>query len=336
MDAVNSLSNFTNQSHAGYYEWSGGATLQVLFTIATFLTNGFVLAIFASRPRLITPFSIYLINLLIANVVDTLANPLRIVELLRTDWFAWSRWCLVMLYSDWIPNAIVQQSHLLITVNRIWAIARPISYRNSHTKPVAMAICAGTWLYVHIIILPFYVRDLLYYGNFDSDRWCIVNVSAQKGYAMMLQLVIYLIPYILILLAYPFLWYRRRMQMRAMPRSKEWIPLSGTEDNSLNTTPTKNTPQEQSRKPVAKKRSRENSTGFTVLTVQTISILVCWTSSKIYGTASAYFHYELGWLGQVGNIMYMIQMVIDPLLFVLVLPELRAAVIQVIKCRNMR
>ncbi|XP_055349548.1 melanopsin-A-like [Paramacrobiotus metropolitanus] len=325
----NSTIIYANSSRDPYGTWNGAATIQTLFTIATLATNGVVLSLFICRPRLCTPFAMYLINLLTANILMTLANPLRTIELMRTDWFAWSRWCLVLIYSDWVSSAVVLHSHFLITTNRIWAIVLPISYRNVHNRKVAVGICAVMWLYCHVWLLPLFIRDFLYYGNFDSDRWCIINVNEQLVYSQVIQVVVFLLPYVAILIAYPFLYYRRRMQMRSVMHNQKSIPSS--EEHS-NKTPA-STEQGQL---TTKKPGRENSTGFTVLTVQTISVFICWTVTKVYGTVGTFMDIEIGWLGQLGTTMYLVQMVLDPILFTLALPDLRAAAVQLIKCAYYR
>ena len=112
-----------------------------------------------------TPFNCYLINLVTVTLLnDVLYGPLNIVSNVYMAasglWTATS--CNIYLYSYWVLQANLGTAHMLITLNRIWAVAWPISHRLWQTRRMVIGWSTGMWVYLHVVIVPALVMDTLW------------------------------------------------------------------------------------------------------------------------------------------------------------------------------
>ena len=110
------------------------------------------------------PFTISIIHLLIANIINTVCPQIfEIVALLRS--FPALGWGFyeTCLYSSYIVHVVVYNSHFFIALNRIWAVSSPIAYRAYQTKRVAVIASISLWAYIHLVFLPAFVRDQVYH-----------------------------------------------------------------------------------------------------------------------------------------------------------------------------
>lgn len=100
--------------------------------ISNIVLNSIVLGHFLKYRHLRTPFAIYLINLLSTNFACAwLQSPAKfIVGLYNSNWTVLnSAVCTVNLYGAGVVGAGTMTSHVLITINRLWALVFPLSYK---------------------------------------------------------------------------------------------------------------------------------------------------------------------------------------------------------------
>lgn len=194
-DNISYLSNFnSNTSFATNFEsnntgtnadpprWNYSSILSVIITVCGILTNTTVLAVFVKkRNTLVTPFSIYLINLLLSNLSNLiLFYPLDVIQqAYGKGWFLGNTVCTVYVYGFVVLNATMGTSHLLIILNRLWAVTFPISYRARHTKSFAFKVCLGMWMYLHATHISGVILDTLYYRIPLDVGGCQLNIDAQ-------------------------------------------------------------------------------------------------------------------------------------------------------------
>ena len=147
------------------------AALPKIFTVATTLSilfNCLLMLVFALDRNLHTPFNVYLINLLTANLLlSTIQNPLEIINnVYPTAFWPGPTVCTFYIYAQYVLQAGVSGAHILIAVNRTWAVLHPLSYRSIHSRWTAAALCAGMWVYIHVVLLPGVINDArLRYAN---------------------------------------------------------------------------------------------------------------------------------------------------------------------------
>lgn len=133
--------------------WSFIPTFTLVNSIVNVFLNGCVLLLFLTERHLQTPFAIYLINLLIVNLAcNVMQSPVNIITTLYSSWTVINQSvCTMYLYGTSVVSGGMMFSHALITANRIWAIAFPISYRTYHSKRTAIFTVFGLWIYIHLL-----------------------------------------------------------------------------------------------------------------------------------------------------------------------------------------
>lgn len=319
-------------------EWNSTATVAVILSLLTFLSNGFVLAIFVKDQRLRTPFTIYLMNLLCANLILNMINPLRTLDITYLPGLggAGSPLCQIQKYSDWTSAAVVLHSHVLITINRIWAIAFPVSYRNHHSKTAAIFMCVTAFVYAHFMTVPFQIIDAVHQGLPAGIDHCVINPHEQVIYSKFLQIIAYDFPVFLIVAAYPLLYWERnkRSKMIDSRSSTRISAIARTKGSSSNPVDSSDLPAPNPRSSSDTTPSKEHRRAFSVLTVLTASIFICWTPSKIYGTLEIFANIQdLPVLfSHIAKFLYGVQAILDPILFAASLKNLRDAIKRHLRC----
>ncbi|XP_055356061.1 galanin receptor type 2-like [Paramacrobiotus metropolitanus] len=294
-----------NNSSEIKYEWNGSTTSLVIFTVLTLLMNGYILLLFAIKRTLHTPFAVYLISLLCANIFQTFADLLNLLTYTRQRWYFTSFLCSVAIYSEWVGGAAVLHSHLTITLNRIWASTFPIHYRNYHSIRTAVLFCLLMLGYCHLLTGPLLLIDYLYYRpGMANATECTIAMDAQPQYAGFVDVWVYVVPMLVMLLSYPYLLWKRK-QLGKVTESP--AVTNGGVPNG--------------------KATADSSHGFRVLTALTGSIVICWAPEKIYWMLLAFWGVDVTVLKEAANLMYSVQTVLDPLLFAVALKDLKVVII---------
>lgn len=183
----------------------------VIFLVVVAL-NGFTLFMFIRKESLRTPFGVYLMFLLSYNMVFSfMQNPLDVINNLFSHWILNSQWCSLYIYATYFVTAGSMHTHVLVTLNRVWAVNFASKLQ---TKKAAVFLCVCMFVYVHVILLPGFVLDAMYYRTPSSSGSCYLNTDAQQGWSITVQFVIYIVPEVIMLVAYPFIWYGRRVRKK--------------------------------------------------------------------------------------------------------------------------
>ncbi|XP_055353306.1 uncharacterized protein LOC129599178 [Paramacrobiotus metropolitanus] len=132
-------------------------------TAAPLILNCGVLILLIKEKALRTPFNVYVIVLLCSNILYVGINNITMIMTPVGHWWIGDGACTVQLYCRYIVITVITHSHVLISINRAWALYWPVSYKNNHTSTVAWLLCFGMVVYVHVCQLPGLVMDALYY-----------------------------------------------------------------------------------------------------------------------------------------------------------------------------
>lgn len=305
--------NFTNEisttwnlslNATGIPLWTFTSVLEVITSILTFSLNGFVLGVFIVESRLRSPFTAYLMALLSANIIyAAIQNPFDIIGLLYLSWWRLdSCICSLYLYGNWVFGGIPIHVHSLITINRIWALWLPASYRCHHNTKVAVFLCITSCVYVHLITLPGLLIDQISYTAFKDFKTCELNAE-QIAWTTVTMLLIYDLPIFFIISAYPLLLYKYLT----------WRRVSFRKDTII----------QPRRMP-----HRGQKSAFSALTFMTISITVCWSPGELYYTVKSFIDVDIDQVRQTGTLLYSFQPVIDPLIFMLTQKDFRRIIRQ--------
>ncbi len=126
----------------------------------------------------------------------------------------------MVLYSQ----TVMSHTHALIALNRLWAVMHPISYRNMHSRGIALFVCVSTWVSALAINMPFLMLDSAFYRQRPSTaHTCYTANDDQKSYSIALELVCFVVPEVLVWLALPVVlvarWRRRQKRQQSVAPS---------------------------------------------------------------------------------------------------------------------
>lgn len=279
------------------------------------ISNSFVLYLFFVKTHLRTPFSVYVISLLISNILThcVFIGPLSIINSFSSYWWMGSFACLFYQYGNWVVSGGCSAAHTLIVVNRIWGLAFPLSYRNVHSKSLAIILCIASWIFVHVVCLPGVAIDAAFHFGFDIIIECAMTMhsTGQRIWIWIAMVVIFDLPIILIVVAYPFFLYlhiKRRRNLRELV-SRHTNTNNGRKETNAN--------------------YDKNVHAFAVLTFMTFSLVICWAPADILWIIA---DTTPAWLLILSSFLYQLQAVLDPIMFILCLKDLRAVVVECLFC----
>ena len=173
-------------------------------SLLAFLANSLTLYIFVSTRSLHTPFNIYLMFVLTFNIINAVVVcPLDTLAVLYPHWIFGSKMCTAYLYLVWMTQGVIPHTHLLISLNRAWAVIFPHSYRRRMSVKLSMGSCVGLVVYTNVMILPLIVLDAIQYRVDELENGCEVNILAAGGLGAATQYIMYDFPIAMVILLYP-------------------------------------------------------------------------------------------------------------------------------------
>ncbi|XP_055349771.1 uncharacterized protein LOC129596497 [Paramacrobiotus metropolitanus] len=219
-----------------------------------------------------TSFTIYLLFLFCANIIYAVGQyPLEVIR----QGFPGGYWlphsvCCLHMYLNYAFAPVAMHMHVLITLNRLWATTFPLSYKQVYSKKVAASLCVLMAVYVQLLCLPLVVLDFLYYHLPEREYGCIVNTEAQVVYSAVVAIVSTDVPVVVVLGAYPLLWYKEKQRRKTRLGMKAEM----TTKTNLGGPADANT---------FRRKAPSTSRPFVILTLLTFSVTICWTLIKCYG-----------------------------------------------------
>jgi 7 transmembrane receptor (rhodopsin family) len=188
-------------------DWHFITIYNLTVAILSFMANGTVMMTFLLKSSLRKPFNVYLINLVTANFLFAcMASPVSLLNNLFSGWWLSQTYCSVGLYSQRILEAAVRMSHALITINRIWAIFWPFSYRVNHSGKTACLVCLAGLSYILVNLLPGLILDSMYYRPPLLINKCEFNGRAQWSFVLATQFSVYNLTTLVVVGSYPIIW----------------------------------------------------------------------------------------------------------------------------------
>lgn len=205
--------------------WPGVFVGELTALIFLLLFNGLVLLVYVIKKSLRTSFTVYVMALLSSNILYGMTrNLLDVVNGVYGTWWTGHFSCDLYLYSNWVVYGYPPHCHILITINRIWAISYPISYRRYHTKKTAVALCALMALYIHLVTFPGYMLDALFYRMPIAEDGCSLNAVELKTHLVMNLFLIGDFPIVFVVCACPILLYQQRLRIRRTGPGETFSP----------------------------------------------------------------------------------------------------------------
>lgn len=330
-----SAPSFNAGNFTGSIAWESYTVFTLTIAILTFVMNSATLVAFVTDKILRKqPFSIYLVCLLISNILLVLGANLEVLSHIYPVWTYGLAPCIVYHYTLTKISACQINAHALITINRVWAVTFPISYRHFHSRKIALAICACMWLYVHVVLLPNFVPRMA------NPKLPLESYGCQRQYrsAPLYFLFSYGVALFVIMLAYPFIMLKRRRQGKG---KRKIVPCRGAADLSASegTKAARTARAAQRTLPLssigdtAAASKKPNSYSlergsyvFLVLTFLTCSTVICCAPKVLLFMIGGFTGTNFGpRLSQTVFAVSSIQPVLDPILFTIALKELQKA-----------
>ena len=264
-----------------------------------------------------------------ANVAYTmLANPLNIISYLHESWTLGRFLCTFHQYALWVLQGQTMHFHLLITINRIWAITFPLSYRNCHSKKVAYIITFAAIVYVHLFCVPGVLVEVAY-SRLDLEKFgCSFDGKPIESWQKTVMIIIYDMPIFLMGAVYPFLWYKqKKINAAVSAHLHQSRKGSHIEMDHISTSGPRKYGSEHGERKSSSRKS------FVVLTALTMSEIICWSPLHGYYTAVTFFRVENNLFRNIAEVMFSLQAVFDPILIVITMGDLRRKVLSFFRCR---
>ncbi|XP_055348524.1 uncharacterized protein LOC129595509 [Paramacrobiotus metropolitanus] len=303
--------------------WNLPAMARISIGILQIFLNSAMLVAIVIYKELRTSFAVYLAFLFFLNVIYAAsAYPL---EIIRQGY--WGRYwlpssvCTVHMYLFWVMSAVPVHIHVLITLNRIWAMTFPVSYKNVHGEKVALLLCCIMTVYVHALCLPVVILDAMYYRLPEKENGCFLNTESQMVATTIISIISCDVPIVVVVGAYPFLYYKQARRGKKLTASASRTGASTNVTNKVGQSPRST-------------RSSSLSHPFLVLTLLTVSVLILWTPNQVTWTIGCVTAVgDMPGLWHTFSIFYLLQAVFDPILFAFSLNRFRNLLANLICCK---
>lgn len=181
----------------------------VFSIIATVLLNGIIVVVYCTSEAMRTPFNAYILNIAVAEVLQ--AVTVMPGNVLRTHYGFWpynQASCTMLLYFQQILGSAMRYGHVLVTCNRIWAVARPLTYRTAHSNRVARLLIVASWVYLHVLGLPVLIRGRSGSGPALTSKNCEYDTSFEYADTIAVEIFGFDLPELFIVLTYPYILYK--------------------------------------------------------------------------------------------------------------------------------
>ncbi|XP_055353997.1 G-protein coupled receptor 54-like [Paramacrobiotus metropolitanus] len=291
--------------------------------VLTILLNGFFVTVLILERPLRTSFAVYLIVLAAGNIVNAcFQNPLTLAIKDRFGALQLTIFCAIAYFVRQTAVGFVPLVHLFIGLNRLWALLKPHSYRLRHTRRLAVTVCSVTGACIVVFLAPPIILDAFHPHKPFHRIFCLLNM-AQPGYvewSLAFNVIFLVMPEVLIVLLCPLLLLHRTALRQPVQVSQ--APPSGSANKTAGTSDTG-----------AEKRVRRKNS-LRVLMLLTVSVIVCWTPVNVYYCFWTFFPslVDNPVFYRTGNMLKILHSMLDPLLFIASLDDLRRACVNRLRC----
>ncbi|XP_028273432.1 coagulation factor II (thrombin) receptor-like 1, tandem duplicate 2 [Parambassis ranga] len=176
--------------------------------------NGMAIWVFLFRTKKKHPSSIYMANLALADLLFVIWLPLKIdYHFKGNDWVYGEPLCKVLIsffYGNMYGSVLFIAC---LSVQRYWVVAHPLSHQRKNNK-VAICVCAAIWAFIWLTTTPLYLYDHTAKLKEPNVTTChdvsvihdpnnpYASVYLPFYYFIFMGLVVFLVPCVVIIVAY--------------------------------------------------------------------------------------------------------------------------------------
>ncbi|KAG7265851.1 hypothetical protein CRUP_023634 [Coryphaenoides rupestris] len=194
------------------------SALLALITLATVLSNAFVVATIYLTRKLHTPANFLIGSLAVTDLlVSILVMPISIVYTVSKTWALGQIMCDIWLSSD-ITFCTASILHLcVIALDRYWAITRALEYSKRRTVRRAAVMVAVVWVIaISISIPPLFWRQAKAHEELTE---CMVNTD-QISYTLYSTFGAFYVPTVLLVILYGRIYVAARSRILKTPAGR--------------------------------------------------------------------------------------------------------------------
>ncbi|XP_055356341.1 cysteinyl leukotriene receptor 1-like [Paramacrobiotus metropolitanus] len=264
----------------------------------------------------VTSFTIYLIVIATGNIVIMVVmRPIGVMNSFTGIWPGGRPLCAAYTYAQFVVSMIPVLLHVLIAVNRLWAVTYPVHYRVRHNKKVALLLCLGVMVYVHMVHFPIFLLEFYYFGPAGKQTGC------QPGEGGIIQwrradfIIHRIVPLFTILTIYIYVIIKRWLNRRIIAHQPETHPSADADTPNADTAGRKSISRLNRRQQDGMGIRRRTVKPFIVLALTSINVIVCWVPAD---TDWALLYLNMrppAWAHTLTGTLYSLQMVFDPLMW---------------------
>ncbi|XP_055351788.1 type-1 angiotensin II receptor B-like [Paramacrobiotus metropolitanus] len=279
-----------------------GIVFGILLLLTIVLNVMALRVLYRTRARYSVLFSVYLAHVFLSNIlVNLLDIPFDFFDKMFPGHLTFTP-CIVYSYVNWMLFAILTNAHLLITLNRVWAVVHPFSYhRLQHSLRLAVGSCAVTWLFVHVCAGPLFIYRIYRLNEHDT---CLIDMTDYSpAQSIPVQIwetavfaVLFVVPIVSIVALYPWIAWKRKQAKRFLRRDSTKVARQSVTDGKT----------------------------FRVLMVLTGSLLFSWIPELIWWIMQDWVGIDAAVYAVIDLVLDMTwaaQGLLDPTLFIMVLRE---------------
>ncbi|XP_055347527.1 uncharacterized protein LOC129594762 [Paramacrobiotus metropolitanus] len=318
--------------------WSVITNIRIAIALASFIMNAGVLIFHFVKRSFITHFTIYLLFLYIANTIYLVgAQPIQFLSDIYSVNVAYfgPAACGVYSYAQRVVSIVPVMAHVLIAVNRLWAMTYPIGYKNHHTKKVATYICVAMAGYVHLICLPAFILYMPF--RYKPDASGVIKCEGAMTPMMFVWTRVdsclnRFVPLFLIIGVYIYIfikrWSKRTNQVTHNTNSTErqdrtqttklYTAMPGIQEESVgHSSFVERAKQQQMDRPRRETVGVRKVKPFLVLTMTTVGVIVCWLPLDVIYFCMVFLYMPIGYaVSGALHMLYTVQILFDPLMWI--------------------
>ena len=179
----------TNNSTSTAPVWA--LTLIGILTFTTVISNLVVIILFIVSSRLRTPFNYYLLNIAINDfLTGAVAMPYYAFFTYYGYWPLSDTHCTIWMFFDFSVPFVSLWGVVAISLDRLWAVIRPISYRRNNNRKKAFVLIAAGWFINYSALLPGYIYTRTHFTNQSVIRTCLWDQEGIPAWATNFPVVV--------------------------------------------------------------------------------------------------------------------------------------------------
>ncbi|XP_055344049.1 probable G-protein coupled receptor 19 [Paramacrobiotus metropolitanus] len=316
MESYNNTTNYRNLTHPPSPAWAPLTSAQVSISCLSVLLNAIVLIVQFLPQTHVTSFTIYLIFISVSSVLWLIATrPIQILYAFTGSWPGGDPGCVVFMYFQFVVSQIPVLIHILISVNRLWAVKYPVSYRERHNKKLAILLCLAVVAYVHLVHFSIYLLEFFYYNPPGKTGGCQPSGGSLNWRRV--DIVLHrIIPLFTVITMYVYIMVHRwRKKGQVQNQENKASGQTSKGQTSHDTVKPERGGAAGNPGQSVYQRKRQQVKPFVVLTATSIVVFVCWVPPIVYWSM-VYMNIPVAnWAINATSMFYSCQMIFDPLVW---------------------